>query len=254
MIPWGRRDPDVPPVLVPSIEKGLPVAGRRLNQYQGSLTHAQIAAGCNAALRTAKSLAADARLLLDNERFARAASLAVLAIEEAGKVSILRGFAIAESHELKTGWRHYRSHTSKNRMAAILDYISGGANRLEDFRGMFANDAEHASVFDIVKQIGFYSDCCRYVNWSEPANVIDEKLAQTLVMMAEAITKTDFVTEQEMQLWSKHFGCVDKRDLDALKTALFNWYEDMQRHGLAPEGENQMRRFAEEGFRDRTTH
>jgi AbiV family abortive infection protein len=44
----------------------------------------------NAAIANAQRLAEDAQLLLDAERFPSAASLAILALEEAGKVIILR--------------------------------------------------------------------------------------------------------------------------------------------------------------------
>jgi AbiV family abortive infection protein len=222
----------------------------RLRQYCGRLTPAQIAEGINAARRTARQLAADARLLFDHGRFATAASVAILAIEEAGKVSILRGFSIAKDDELKTGWKHYRSHTEKNRMTAVLDYIRQGANRLADFRGMFAKDAEHTQLFENVKQLGFYSDCLGNVNWSEPSNVVDEPLSRFLVMLAEAVSRAEFTTEQEIELWSKHFTDVPTSDMTALTAALARWYDDMQQHGLAPPGENKMRRFVSEGFRE----
>jgi hypothetical protein len=39
-----------------------------------------------------------------------------------------------------------------------------------------------------------------------------------------------------------------------MSEALANWYEDMQSHGLAPEGENKMRKFVLEGFREQKTN
>lgn len=58
----------------------------KLPQFKGELSAAQIASGMNAARRNARRLADDARLLLDAERFSSAASIAVLSIEESGKV------------------------------------------------------------------------------------------------------------------------------------------------------------------------
>ena len=40
--------------------------GRKLKQYRGRLTPGQIAEGMNAAIRTARQLAEDARQLFDN--------------------------------------------------------------------------------------------------------------------------------------------------------------------------------------------
>ena len=68
----------------------------------------------NAARRNAQRLLADAKTLLGCERWPAACQLAILAIEEAGKVSVLRGISIAGDEEaLKRLWRDYRSHTPK---------------------------------------------------------------------------------------------------------------------------------------------
>ena len=64
-----------------------------LPQYKGKLDPEQIAQGMNAARRNAQRLADDAKLLLSAKRYPTAASLAILSIEESGKVSILRGIA-----------------------------------------------------------------------------------------------------------------------------------------------------------------
>jgi hypothetical protein len=52
-----------------------------LDQYRGSLSPAQIAAGMNAARENASRLLNDAKLLAQSERFASAAALAILSIE-----------------------------------------------------------------------------------------------------------------------------------------------------------------------------
>jgi len=196
------------------------MAGAKLKQYRGRLTPAQIAEGMNAAIRTARRLAEDARLLFDNGRFATAASIAILAIEEAGKMSVLRGLSTAKDRELHRDWKNYRSHTEKNRMTALLDYIAQGANRLEGFRDMFRPDAEHAQLFDSVKQLGFYSDCLGDAHWSEPSNVVDEKLSRFLLTLAEVVARTDLVTEREIELWARRFTDVPTSDMAALTAAL----------------------------------
>ena len=48
----------------------------------------------NAARRNARRLAEDAKLLLEAGRYPTATALAVLSIEESGKMSILRGFCV----------------------------------------------------------------------------------------------------------------------------------------------------------------
>ena len=69
---------------------------QKLSQYRGKLSPAQIADGMNAAIRNARRLSDDARTLFDLERYPTAASIAVLSIEESGKVSILRLITAAE--------------------------------------------------------------------------------------------------------------------------------------------------------------
>ena len=88
---------------------------KKLNAYRGRLTPAEIATGMNAAAKNARRLSEDAESLLAAGRFPTAASLATLAIEEAGKVSILRELALAQSDaEALEVWRSYRSHSRKN--------------------------------------------------------------------------------------------------------------------------------------------
>src|SRR5713101_6953648 len=62
----------------------------RFDQFGGRLSASQIAAGMNAAEDNAARLLADAQLLLNAGRYPTAASVAILCIEEAAKVSILR--------------------------------------------------------------------------------------------------------------------------------------------------------------------
>jgi len=83
----------------------------RPQEYRGPLAPNQIADGINAAIRNARRLAADAKILLEAGRLPTAAAIAALSIEESGKVSILRGFATATKPEqVRAAWRDYRNH------------------------------------------------------------------------------------------------------------------------------------------------
>ena len=61
---------------------------KKIDQYRGKLSPAQISEGMNAAISNAKRLADDAELLLKERRFPSAASLAVLSIGNWGQVSV----------------------------------------------------------------------------------------------------------------------------------------------------------------------
>jgi AbiV family abortive infection protein len=202
---------------------------KRLDQFRGRLSAAGIAAGINAARRNAGRLAQDARLLLAQRRFPSACALAVLAIEEAGKASVLREIALARNDdELKDAWREYRSHTSKNRMWPIVELVLKGARKLEDFAPLFDEDADHPLLLDQVKQISFYTDCLGKAHWSVPEEVIDEALASVLVVTGELLGKGEDVSEREIELWNKHLSPVWRHTNEAMEKGVSDWYSAMQ--------------------------
>jgi len=219
-----------------------------LAPYRGPLTVEQIADGMNAATANAKRLAQDARLLLDNQRWPTAASVAALAIEEAGKVVILRRFLTSTADDIKARWREYRSHTKKNTNWILPDLVAKGARRLEDFTPIADAASDHPEVLDATKQLGFYTDCLGNAHWSLPADVIDEKLARSLVSAAEVLSPERTVSVRELQLWAEHLGPVWNKNPEWMKQALINWYAAMQAEGLAPAGPNKMLAFVKEGL------
>lgn len=224
------------------------MGAKKLNQYTGVLTAAQVAAGMNAALRSAKRLADDAALLLESKRYCSATALAILSVEESGKLSVLRMLAVADSAErAKQSWREYRSHTKKNAMGAFLDLFLKGARRLDHFAPLFDPAAEHPHLIDQVKQLALYSDCLGNAHWSEPHEVIDESLARSMVLMASLVSKDKEVSTLEIELWVKHVGPHLHGNREAAERGLETWYVEMQRRGLALEGRNAMAQFVNEG-------
>ena len=98
-----------------------------LTQFRGRLSTEQVAKGMNAAARNARRLYDDANLLFEVKRFPTASSLAVLSIEEAGKLALLRGILAAPSEKhLKEAWRAYRDHRSKNAAWIIGELAATG--------------------------------------------------------------------------------------------------------------------------------
>ena len=85
-------------------------------EYRGALTPKQAAEGINAATRNAARLLADAEILYNAGRYATAAALAMLSIEESGKPKIVtRLVGIDDEKEIKQEWTNYRDHRSKER-------------------------------------------------------------------------------------------------------------------------------------------
>ena len=207
---------------------------KKLHSYRGRLTPAQIADGMNAALDNAHRLVVDAEILIKARAFASASSLAILAIEEAGKISVLRELSLACSDtDVIAAWKDYRSHTKKNVSWILPELIAKGARKLEDFRPIFDSTSDHPYVLDQLKQIGFYTDCLGNAHWSKPVEVIDEPLAHTLVETARAFANGPRHTAKEIQLWIEHLGPVWKKDMAWMKQALINWHKAMQMAGLA---------------------
>jgi AbiV family abortive infection protein len=217
---------------------------KKLNAFRARLTPAQVAEGINAATSNAKRLAGDAATLLAANRFPSAASLAILSIEEAGKVSILREIALASTEqEASESWKNYRSHTRKNFAWILPDLAARGARRLDDLKPLVQPDAEHPYLLDQVKQLGFYTDCLGKAHWSKPIDVISKELAASLVTTANTFAHGGECTAREIELWIEHLKPVWSRDSGWMKQGIINWYAAMQREGLKPEGENVMQQF-----------
>ena len=126
---------------------------RTLESYRGKLSPSEIAEGMNAARENALRLAEDAELLLEQGRFPSAVSLAILSIEETGKVRVLREFSLARTDkERSTSWRAYRTHTKKNIGWILPQLIAAGARTLEELRPVFDESSDHPFVLNQLKQ------------------------------------------------------------------------------------------------------
>ncbi|HCD5319761.1 TPA: AbiV family abortive infection protein [Klebsiella michiganensis] len=206
---------------------------KKLEQWKNTLAVEKIVEGMNAASSNARRLLNDASALFDLERYPSATSLAILAIEEAGKVSILREMSLLkDGKDIKQIWRRYRSHTDKNMMWVFLDAVKKGARNLNDFAPIFSDESEHPFVLDQLKQISFYTDCLGKAHWSIPDNVIDRDTAISIIEAAKPLVSSKLHTVEEVQLWVKYLGPVWKTD-DALKReALKSYFDAMSAKGL----------------------
>jgi AbiV family abortive infection protein len=221
----------------------------KLGQYKDSLKPSEIKDGINAAIKNAKRLLDDANILFNEGRYPTATSIAIHAIEEAGKVSILRELALAkDGKNLKNSWRSYRSHTKKNASWLLPELFSKGARKLDDFAELFSEKAEHTYLLDNIKQLGFYTDCLGKKNWSMPEDVIDKELAESILKTASIFCKNKEVSVKEIELWVKHLSPVWMVNNEWMKKALQNWYKEMQENGLYPGGENAMKKFISSGI------
>ena len=63
-------------------------------------------------------------------------------------------------------------------------------------------------------------------------------MARSFVNLAEHFASELFVTAEEIELWIKHMGPVQKSSPAWFKKAFENYYAELQEKGLAPPGEN----------------
>lgn len=143
-----------------------------------TLTDAEFRKAVHAAVMTARELCADAELLLNNGRFARAAALAVLAVEEVGKIKVLlRIFHAPNEPSRKTAWKEYRDHRAKS-----AEMVTAGP-------GLFKNEvrSNFSQQADALKQLGFYSNLLTSGEWVEPAKTVKLDHASLAVQWAGAM-------------------------------------------------------------------
>lgn len=206
----------------------------RLPQLCGPLNAAQIAEGMRLALQNAARLAEDADSLLKAGRVPSAVALAILSIEESGKVSILRQMAIAEDEkEWRQLWKAYRSHTKKNTLWIFGELVQSGARSLDDLRPLVDPESDHPDILDQMKQLCTYTDCFTKAKWSLPEDVEVGTLAPYLVKIAEILGRPKAVTTEEVELWRKHLLPVKAAPMEAQKQAVSAWFHEMKLHGLS---------------------
>ena len=121
----------------------------------------------NAAEENAARLLADAELLLNAGRYPTACSLATLSLEEAGKIWTLRRIATCnDDAERRAVWTQYRSHQTKGRHSIIRKVFARHACLRDELSGAADSRTEGSGTIDMVKQLGFYTDCVGDATWT----------------------------------------------------------------------------------------
>lgn len=199
------------------------------SQYHQSLTPEKAAEGIQIIIENAQSLLSDAELLYKNERYERTVTLSVLAIEEIGKIPILRSILLEDGQkELSKAWKNFRTHTEKNWGLYFSDYIKGGADNIDDLKLMFIDD-ESKSRVENIKQLSIYTDYFKKNKWSSPANVVNQKLAKTILDNAKIFVnkRNSFLSSEEgLKLWIKHLKPVWKTKMALMKKAMIEFYKE----------------------------
>ncbi len=172
---------------LPAVEGAVP------NVYRGRLTDEELLEGARTISRNAEELLEDASLLFENGRHARAASLAILALEENFKKLMLFVHPLVREDQQgrKEFWRAWRDHKVKSSTPATAPFLLGqidGERRVQltEALGRWA---------DALKQRGLYADCYEEAlgntggpAWALPSRAVSEEEARKAIEMATAFT------------------------------------------------------------------
>lgn len=180
-------------------------------EYKGPVTTKQVAEGILIAIKNAKSLLEDARLLLTNRRFPRTVSLSILAMEEIGKVEKLKSLLL-DDQKVATSWKSFRNHREKN---FVWQFPILKMMKIADepvLRELLSSKSESSEYIDHLKQVGFYSAAVRgigknSIKWLDPDVFIDEPSARFYFQLAEIIVSDDAIlwTEGALDIYKKYY-------------------------------------------------
>ncbi len=168
---------------LPALEEAFP------NVFRGQLTDEELMEGARTISRNAEELLEDARLLFENGRHARAASLAILALEESFKRLMLFVHPLVREDQQgrKEFWRAWRDHKVKSSTPATAPFLLGQIDeerrvQLTKALGRWANT---------LKQRGLYADCYEEAHdntgvprWALPSQAVDEEEARKAIELA----------------------------------------------------------------------
>jgi AbiV family abortive infection protein len=156
-----------------------------MNRNQ-KLSLKQLDEGRKKALDNACDLLKDAKILLENKRYARALFLSQIATEELGKYIMLISTAVKVVYrevecEWKEFWKGYRTHKMKSGKVVITEdfFLSD-----KKFSERFDDSLKQREIYEIAKMSSLYSDFHEDRFYS-PMELIDDKTANLAVNVTE---------------------------------------------------------------------
>ena len=180
--------------------------------YGGTLNPFQIAEGIRCVKLNGARLFSDAELLYKQERFPTASSIAILSIEEFGKVPILRRMALAtSSNEWRACWKDFANHLVKSLSWMVPFLLKDSQAKTEEQYQMF-QEKQDPQLLNSLKQLGLYVGCYGNAHWSCPDAVIERENADVAMHCARFVSKASqpspYDAPSALHEWTKHMaGC-----------------------------------------------
>src|SRR3712207_4707510 len=182
------------------------------------LTLEQLFEGIQVILNNAQSLSEDATLLFEAGRYPRAASLAILSIEEFGKIFIVAKMAISEDKETLAGlWKDFQRHTAKNFPGVIVNRFLAGDRTIDD---LLTNVKDGVGDLNDIKKQGLYVDYSGDERWLIPSVVITSSVADHYIQLARGL-RLEGLTFENFELIIKNFKSLSGASSEVKRQALF---------------------------------
>ncbi len=226
-----------------------------LCQYRGEMSDAEVLNAIECIYRNSRELLEDATLLFDNRRYARAVSLAILAVEERIKslwlISYYKDQHDPEHH--KEFWAKYRSHTKK-----MEHYYGSLSLRITSTEEISEDEAKlRAADRNIIKQSGLYADCYEAEGslagssrglalWMAPSELHSETSAKAQLQLASNLIGDDAETIDELTSFARKALAAIDQELEGSPEAFWNFLVEEYEQACKREFERHKQRRIEE--------
>lgn len=168
---------------------------------------------CNSIKENALSLKNDSELLLDKGSKHAASALAILAIEELGKMDLVRQIFMCreDEKELVKKWRGFRDHRSKNVLWTMY-FLKKNNATMEDVKKTMNSKSNASQFLNDLKMACFYVDISNDGDITRPSNIIDDVHLETIEIMNMLFKNMsfNFYSKKYFEVLD-HFLFVDKQ-------------------------------------------
>jgi len=176
-------------------------------------------------------------MLFENERYPTAMAVAILAIEEVGKLPILRRMALAGSaSQWGACWRDFSDHFTKSLTWVLTsvasDYTEGGP---DGFHRKYLEERD-LHLLNSLKQVGLYVGCYGKGKWVEPSSKITKDVASFPLHLAKMLLTgsqpSSFDTPTAVQRWSEYMDGLFLTDFVSAHDKIADFLEGKHSKGI----------------------
>ena len=182
---------------------------KKKRKFERRKVKAKIGDDLSTVVFNAIDLLEDAELLLKNKRYPRALSLAVLAIEEIGKINLIRTYNLKSGFNIKKFIQYFRNHKVKGGHALRFADLKLEQKIEKVIRLHFPKEVRDRVIAEILalpglksskisptdlddlKQAGFYSDIRKDFKIKSPKEIINYGIARAMISRAKWIIEKE---------------------------------------------------------------